>query len=133
VNRKECDARGHADLPFPNWPDFFQRRFHCSSERRSALLKANAYCERLIGTIRRECLDYLIPINERHLRLILKEFVGHYNRGRPHSALGAGIPEPSQASVPASVHRHRLPAGFRVASEPVLSGLHYEYRLGKEA
>jgi putative transposase len=63
--------------------------------------KANAYCERLIGTIRRECLDYLIPINERHLRLILREFVGHYNRGRPHSALGPGIPGPIQATIPA--------------------------------
>jgi transposase InsO family protein len=43
---------------------------------------ANAYCERLIGTIRRECLDYLIPLNERHLRGIVKEFA-RYNRGRP--------------------------------------------------
>jgi putative transposase len=95
--------------------------------------KANAYCERLVGTIRRECLDYLIPINDRHLRLILKEFACHYNRGRPHSALGPGIPEPIQASVPASVHRHKLPAGYRVASKRVLGGLHHEYRLGKEA
>jgi putative transposase len=53
--------------------------------------KANAYCERL-GTIRHECLDYLIPISEQHSRLILKEFACHYNRGRPHSALGPGIP-----------------------------------------
>jgi putative transposase len=59
--------------------------------------KANAFCERLIGTIRRECLDFLIPINERHLRRIITEFVLHYNRGRPHSALGPGIPEPPQA------------------------------------
>ena len=95
--------------------------------------KANAYCERLVGTIRRECLDYLIPINDRHLRVILKEFVCHYNRGRPHSALGPGIPEPIQASVPAGVHRHKLPTGFRVASKPVLGGLHHEYRLEKEA
>jgi putative transposase len=95
--------------------------------------KANAYCERLIGTIRRECLDYLIPINERHLRRILKEFVSHYNRGRPHSALGPGIPEPIQASVPTGVHRHRLPVGFRVESKPVLGGLHHEYRLEREA
>ncbi len=95
--------------------------------------KANAYCERLIGTIRRECLDYLIPINERHLRVLLKEFVCHYNRGRPHSSLGPGIPEPIQASVPAGVHRHKLPAGYRVASKPVLGGLHHEYRLEKEA
>lgn len=95
--------------------------------------KANAHCERLIGTIRRECLDYLIPINDRHLKLILKEFLVHYNRGRPHSSLGPGIPEPPQASVPASGHRHKLPEGYRVAKRAILGGLHHEYRLEKEA
>jgi transposase InsO family protein len=95
--------------------------------------KANAFCERLIGTIRRECLDFLIPINERHLRRIVGEFVIHYNRGRPHAALGPGIPEPPQAKVPAGPHRHKLPAGYRVKSTPVLGGLHHEYRLEKEA
>ena len=95
--------------------------------------KANAFCERLIGTIRRECLDYLIPINERHLKRILKEYVGHYNRGRPHSSLGPGIPEPPQAKVPAGPHRHKLPKGYCVTSTPVLGGLHHEYGLKKEA
>jgi putative transposase len=95
--------------------------------------KANAFCERLVGTIRRECLDYLIPLNECHLRSILREFVRYYNRGRPHSALGPGIPEPIQASVPASGNRHRLPAGFRVVKTPILGGLHHDYRLEKEA
>lgn len=41
--------------------------------------QANAYCERLIGTMRRECLDFMIPLNERHLRKILREWVTHYN------------------------------------------------------
>ena len=41
--------------------------------------QANAFCERLIGTVRRECLDFLIPLNERHLRSFLKEWVTHYN------------------------------------------------------
>ncbi|MBE0659348.1 MAG: transposase [Bryobacteraceae bacterium] len=95
--------------------------------------KAIAYCERLIGTIRRECLDFLIPINERHLRRSLIEFVTHYNRGRPHSALGPGIPEPPQSKVPDGPHRHRLPAGCPVASTPVLVGLHDENSLAKEA
>jgi putative transposase len=94
---------------------------------------ANAFCERLIGTIRRECLDYLIPVNERHLRRIVTEFVCHYNRGRPHSSLGPGIPEPSHAEVPAGPHRHKLPAGYHVRSTSVLGGLHHEYRLEKEA
>ena len=45
--------------------------------------KANAYCERLIGSMRRECLDWVIPLNEKHLRRILREWVAHYNR-EPH-------------------------------------------------
>ena len=53
--------------------------------------KANAICERVIGTIRRECLDWLIPMSEGHLRWILKSWVEHYNRGRPHSSLGAPV------------------------------------------
>jgi transposase InsO family protein len=95
--------------------------------------QANAFCERLVGTIRRECLDYLIPFGARHLKMILNEYVIHYNRGRPHSFLGPGIPESPQAKVPASPHRHESPAGHRVASTPVLGGLHHEYRLEKEA
>ena len=95
--------------------------------------KANAYCERLVGTIRRECLDYMMPMNERHLRRILKEFVAHYNRGRPHSSLGPGTPEPIRAKIPASGYRHRLPNGYRIKSSSVLGGLHHEYRLEKEA
>jgi putative transposase len=92
--------------------------------------QANAFCERLIGTIRRECLDFLIPMNEQHLRGILREWVAHYNRGRPHSSLGPGIPEPAagSASVP-KVSGHRLPKGHRVTARPILGGLHHEYSL----
>ena len=43
-------------------------------------------------TIRRECLDWMIPLSEAHLRRILAEWVTHYNRGRPHSAFGPGVP-----------------------------------------
>ena len=92
---------------------------------------ANAYCERVIGTIRRECLDYLIPMNDRHLSRIVREFAAHYNRGRPHTALGPGFPEPNPATIPASGHPHRLPVGYRVASTQLLGGLHHEYRLEK--
>jgi hypothetical protein len=50
--------------------------------------QANAHCERVIGTARRECLDWVIPLNERHLRRVLTEWVAHYNRGdhMPRSA-----------------------------------------------
>ena len=75
--------------------------------------KANAFCERLIGTLRRKCLDFLIPLNEGHLKRIVKEYVTHYNRGRPHSALGPGIPESPQTAVPAS------PPPTRVSARPL--------------
>src|SRR5881409_1001865 len=52
--------------------------------------QANAFCERLIGSARRECLDFVIPLNESHIRMILKPWVAHFNRGRPHSSLGPG-------------------------------------------
>ena len=94
---------------------------------------ANAFSERVIGTIRRECLDFIIPISERHLRSTVREFVAYYNRGRPHSSLGPGIPEPIQASAPYAVHRHKLPVGYRISSKSILGGLHHDYRLEKEA
>ena len=50
--------------------------------------QANAHCERFIGTARRECLDWMIPLNERHLRSVLAEWISHYNRERPHSTFG---------------------------------------------
>ena len=53
--------------------------------------KANSLCERVIGAIRRECLDWMIPLSEGHLRSILQSWVEHYNRGRPHSSLGPGV------------------------------------------
>jgi hypothetical protein len=49
------------------------------------LVRATAFCERLIGTIRRECLDFMIPLSERHLRRRLSEWVRHYNAGRPRN------------------------------------------------
>jgi putative transposase len=91
--------------------------------------QANAFCERLIGTTRRECLDQLIPLNEQHLRKILAEWVPHYNRGRPHASLGPGIPEPSAPTVVVRSAGHQLPHGHRVAARPILGGLHHEYRL----
>jgi Integrase core domain len=44
--------------------------------------------------VRRECLDFMIPLGEKHLSKILAEWIRHYNQGRPHSSLGPEIPEP---------------------------------------
>jgi transposase InsO family protein len=65
--------------------------------------RANAICERVIGTIRRECLDWLIPISEWHLRSVLKAWTTHYNEARPHMALGPGV-----------LIRHRQPCNRRL-------------------
>jgi putative transposase len=96
--------------------------------------QANSLGERLLGTLRRECLDVLIPFTENHLRRRLKEWMPHYNEGRPHMALGPGIPQPPPSlPVRLQAHRHRIPEHLRVIVQPILSGLHHEYQLGKQA
>jgi putative transposase len=95
--------------------------------------QANPYCERLVGSFRRDCLDYLIPLNEQHLRRTLKLWVDHYNKGRPHSSLGPGIPDPPRDLPPKASAGHRIPQGCRVVVEPVLNGLHHEYGLERLA
>jgi transposase InsO family protein len=78
--------------------------------------RANAIAERVIGTLRRECLDHMIVLDERHLLSALREFVDYYNRDRPHRTLGLQTPEV----------RPRLMAG-PIRSRPVLNGLHHVY------
>ena len=76
----------------------------------------NAYVERLIGSIRRECLDHMIVFGEAHLRRILRGYAVHYNVSRTHRSLNKDAP----------LHRaiERLGA---VVSRPVLGGLHHQY------
>jgi transposase InsO family protein len=95
---------------------------------------ANAICERVLGTLRRECLDFLIPLTEHHLQQLVGEWVTHYNSGRPHMALGPGIPQPFTSRL-ASLQkdRHILPDHLSVVAHPVLSGLHHDYALEARA
>ena len=65
-------------------------------------------------TVRRECLDFLIPFSGSHLRRILREWVEHYNHGRPHKYLGPGIPQPLVPIPAPSPDRHVIPRGLRV-------------------
>ena len=55
--------------------------------------RANAICERLVGTLRREVLDHLLILNEAHLRVVLAEFVTHYNSARPHQSIDQRVPD----------------------------------------
>jgi putative transposase len=89
--------------------------------------QANAYCERLVGTMRRECLDFLIPLSEKHLRAILKVWVKHYNQGRPHMSLGPGIPDGRELPPASGRLRHQFPKDIQVVARSVLGGLHHEY------
>ncbi len=78
----------------------------------------NGYCERVIGSIRRECLDHVIVLNEAHLRRVLKEYLAYYHDHRTHLGLAKDCPKPRAAQT-----RDDGP----VVSEPVLGGLHHRY------
>jgi putative transposase len=95
--------------------------------------KANSVCERFGGTLRRECLDFLIPFNERHLKAVSKTWISHFNGARTHMSLGPGILAASRPPAPENHHRHRLPTGHAVRRAAVLGGLHQEYWLEKVA
>ena len=80
--------------------------------------KANAVAERVVRTLRSECLDHVLIVNERHLRSVLTEYVAYYNADRPHRSLALEPPLPMGRS-PA--------ARGEVRSRPVLGGLHHVY------
>jgi putative transposase len=83
---------------------------------------AAAHIERLIGTLRRECPDRMLILNERHLRCVLNGFIGWYSHGRVHQGLH-GIPDPDPARAdPKSL-------GGRLVAIPVLNGLHHDSRM----
>jgi putative transposase len=87
--------------------------------------RANAICERVIGTIRRECLDRMIILGRRHLEAVLAEYVEHYNAHRPHRSLSQRPPADSDAAPPTigDVDAARLRRADR------LGGLIHEYRM----
>ena len=95
--------------------------------------QANAFCERLIGTIRRECLGCQIVLNERHVRRTVGEWVNHYNHGRPHASLGPGVPDPLRTHRYREAHRPRDSLRYRVTASAVLGDLHHEYGLERIA
>jgi putative transposase len=77
-----------------------------------------------VGTVRRECLDWLLIANRRHLRHVLREFVEHYNAHRPHRALGLAPPEPRPPAQP-----HATPPTGSIRRHDRLGGLIHEYTI----
>jgi transposase InsO family protein len=76
----------------------------------------NGFAERLIGSIRRECVDHVVVLGEAHLRRILTRYAAYYNELRTHRSLNKDAP----------IHRAIQYVG-RIVSAPVLSGLHHHY------
>jgi putative transposase len=85
--------------------------------------KANAIAERFVGTVRRECLDWLLVVHRRHLERILRVFVDHYNGHRPHRALSLAAPGSGRSTL----RLLTTPAGPAVRSRDRLGGLVHEY------
>ncbi len=85
--------------------------------------KANAKCERFIGSVRRECLDHMVILSERHLHRVVGEYVAYFNHSRPHQGIGQRIPDP-----PNETGCEEQEGVARVIGHPVLGGLHHDYR-----
>jgi putative transposase len=78
----------------------------------------NPYCERVIGSIRRECLDHMIVLNERHLHRILTGYFDYYHKSRAHLSLDRNSPTPREVEPPSQ---------GKVVSIPMVGGLHHRY------
>jgi len=84
--------------------------------------RANALCERFLGSVRRECLDHLLILHERHLSRVLREYVAYFNNERPHQGINQAIPV---LHVPDQLcERERSD----VVVVPILGGLHHAYQ-----
>jgi putative transposase len=83
---------------------------------------ANAHAERFVRTLREECLDWLLILGRRHLERVLREYLDHYNRERPHRALGLRAPEPPPKVLPI-----RLRPQPSIRRRDTLGGIIHEY------
>ncbi len=83
--------------------------------------KANAICERFMGSLRRECLDHILILNPAHLRRIVVEYMAYFNRARPHQGIGQRIPQ--FEAVPSI----ETASAGRIIGRSVLAGLHHDY------
>jgi putative transposase len=78
----------------------------------------NPFAERVIGSIRRECLDHVIVIDERHVRRLLRSYLAYHNATRPHQSLHNDSPDRREVQTP---------AGGRIVAIPQVGGLHHWY------
>ena len=85
--------------------------------------RANAICERFIGSLRRECLDHMLVLHPRQLQRVVREYVSFYNRLRPHQ----GLQQRAPISIDSASRLMPDPDGGRILSAPILGGLHHTY------
>jgi transposase InsO family protein len=84
--------------------------------------RANAICERFLRSVRQECLDHLLILQEKQLQRVLNAYVIYFNRARPHQGIGQQLPEQGRL-VPSSQD-----TGIKVIALAVMGGLHHDYR-----
>ncbi len=87
--------------------------------------RANAICERFLGSVRRERLDHLLILHERHLDRALRAYAVYFNHDRPHQGMGQRIPDARQDGQAQSPRT----AGRDIIAHPILGGLHHDYRV----
>jgi putative transposase len=87
--------------------------------------RANAICERMIGTLRRELLDRVLVLNERHLRWIVAIYLHHFNAARPHRTLAQLAPAQAETNPPQVIDL----ASYQVRYRAILNGLTSEYQI----
>jgi len=87
--------------------------------------RANAICERVVGTIRRECLDRMLILGRRHLEAVLAEYIEHYNSHRPHRSLD----QPAPCALDSSPVLNEGIDPAKVRRTDRLNGLIHEYRM----
>jgi transposase InsO family protein len=95
--------------------------------------QSNGKLERWHKSLKSECIRPGTPLTREDALRLIQTYVDHYNRARPHSSLGPGIPEPSGGIPVPQISGHSIPYRHRVVGSPVLGGLHHEYRLEKVA
>ncbi len=84
--------------------------------------RQNATCERFLGSVRRECLDHVLVLDEGHLRRVLREYAGYFNQHRPHQGRQQQVPVAPAAGTP------QPDRSGRVGAIPILGGLHHAYQ-----
>jgi transposase InsO family protein len=90
--------------------------------------KMNSICERFLGSVRRECLDYLFIFGERQLSRVLKEYVLYFNQQRPHQGIKQAVPALGMTTAQFTPEKSNVePLKGKIIALPILGGLHHSY------